>query len=1124
MSLQFIMGPSGSGKSHYLYEKVTEESLQNPNKNYFVIVPDQSTFQAQKDLVMASPRKGIMNVDVLSFNRLAHRIFEETGGNPGQVLSDVGKSFVLRKIAEDYESELNILKSNMKKTGFIGELKAVISEFIRYDISDNTLEQMMSEVGSSTNLYYKLKDIHTIYQGFRDYLQGRYVMGEELLDLLCRVVPKSTMLKDSVVVLDGFTRFTPVESRLLGELLSVCEKVMVTVTVSPHKKTLPLFDLSDKMIDSLAKIAKESHVDIEAPVQLYEQPVYRFRENEALGFLESHLFRYTRETFNEKQEQIQIFSGKNPKEEMDFVAQTIRRLVRTEGMHYSEIAVITSDMGAYADHTEKIFANYDIPVFMDHKRSILLNSFVEYLRSLLAMAEQNFTYESVFRYLRTDLTGFTREEVDLLENYCVALGIRGYKKWQETWIRRSKGLEEEELAVINDIRKRFVQNIETVMNVLKSRSKTVESVTKALHQFLLDNQLQQRVKAYEDRFEAQGELALAKEYAQVYKIVMELFDQFVELLGDEKLSIKEYGDLLDAGLEEAKVGIIPPSLDQVVVGDIERTRIKDVKVLFFVGINDSYIPGKANAGGLLSERDRERFEEKGITLAPSAKEKSFIQKFYLYLILTKPSKQVVLTYSRATSEGGSLRPAYLIMDLQKLYPQMKVQKIEQTVSEREFTKRSGIAYLVEGLQNKHEGLSREWQELYSWYKSRPEWSRQIEQIVEAAFYHKPSERLTKEVAEKLYGTLLSNSVSRLERFSACAYAHFLTYGLRLQEREVYQFQAVDLGNLFHGAMERFSKKMEQEGYTWVTVNEDQKDRLIEESVEECIVDYGNTILYSTARNEYMITRLKRMMRRTVWALTKQLEKGDFLPSGYEIVYDSGSIPLEEYNAMRLYGKIDRVDVCETEDQVYVKVIDYKTGVKAFDLGELYHGLQMQLVIYMNAAMELERKKHPDKMVIPAGMFYYQMKDPIIDKGEELLKALRPDGIVNASAEVLEHLEHGLVGQSLILPIGRNKDGSLSKTSKVLREDELQMISQFAERKTKEIGERILQGEVEVSPYVMGDRTGCSFCPYKGICGFDEKIPGYEYRNLGKISKEEALESMREEAKAWESNLQENSNK
>ena len=402
------------------------------------------------------------------------------------------------------------------------------------------------------------------------------------------------------------------------------------------------------------------------------------------------------------------------------------------------------------------------------------------------------------------------------------------------------------------------------------------------------------------------------------------------------------------------------------------------------------------------------------------------------------------------------------MDLQKLYPQMKVQKIERSVLKREFTKRSGIAYLVEGLQNKHEGLSREWQELYSWYKSRPEWSRQIEQSVEAAFYHKPSERLAKEVAEKLYGTLLSNSVSRLERFSACAFAHFLTYGLRLQEREVYQFQAVDLGNLFHGAMERFSKKMEQEGFTWITVNEEQKDRWIEESVEECIVDYGNTILYSTARNEYMITRLKRMMRRTVWALTKQLEKGDFLPKGYEIVYDSGAIPLEEYHAMRLYGKIDRVDVCETEDQVYVKVIDYKTGVKAFDLGELYHGLQMQLVIYMNAAMELEQKKHPGKVVVPAGMFYYQMKDPIIDKGEELLKALRPDGVVNASAEVLEHLEHGLEGQSLILPIGRNKDGSLSKTSKVLREEDLKMISQFAEQKTKEIGERILQGGRSIS--------------------------------------------------------------
>lgn len=1123
MSLQFIMGPSGSGKSHYLYQYVTEESLKYPGKNYLVLVPEQFTMQTQKDLVMASPRKGILNVDVLSFNRLAYRIFEEIGGKQKIILDDVGKSLVIRKIAGDYESELKILGSNLKKTGFIGEVKSVISEFTQYDIQGETLERLLMESETANNFHYKLKEIKTIYEGFQDYLKEKYITGEEVLDILCDIAPKSKILKDSIVVLDGFTGFTPVQNKLLQELLLVCERVLVTVTVSEHNRNNPLFELSDKMIDSLMKIAKESKVEIEEPFCLYQKPVYRFRKNEALGFLESHLFRYSRERFTKEQDSIKIYSARNPKEEIDFVAQKIRNLVRTKGMHYREIAVITSDMNIYANHMENVFGNYDIPVFMDHKRSILLNSFVEYLRSLLAMAEQNFTYESVFRYLRTGLTGFTSEEIDLLENYCVALGIRGYKKWQEKWIRRTKGMEEMELAEINEIRVRFMENMESVMQVLKRRSKTVNDITRALYEFLAENDLQAKVKNYEVMFAEEGELALEKEYAQIYRIVMDLFDQFVELLGGEKISLREYCELLDAGLEEAKVGIIPPSLDQVLIGDIERTRIKDVKVLFFVGMNDAYIPGKANAGGLLSERDREKFEVSGVTLAPGAKEKSFIQKFYLYLMLTKPSEQVMLTFSRATSEGGALRPAYLVFDLGKMFPKMQVESTGGLLEKRELTQKSGIAYLVEKLQKKSEGLGKEWQELYTWYKKNPEWSNQIEQIVEASFYQKPQDSLTQRTAEKLYGKLLENSVTRLEKFSACAYAHFLTYGLKLQERETYQFQAVDLGNLFHSAMEKFSVKLERSGNTWTSVEEEKRETLIEESVEECIVDYGNTILYSSSRNEYVITRLKRLMRRTIWALTKQLERGDFVPEGYEIVYDSGSIPLQDYNRMRLHGKIDRVDVCETEDSVYVKIIDYKTGTKVFDLGELYHGLQMQLVIYMNAAMEREALEYPGKKIVPAGLFYYQMKDPIIGKvtdeekrNETLLKELRLDGIVNQSEEVIDHLDHTMQGQSLVVPVGKNKDGSLSKTSKVLKEEEFMILTEFAKEKMKAIGNRILHGDTGISPYAMGERTACDYCPYKSVCGFDEKIAGYEYRKLNKFEKkEDALKEMRREVSSWE---------
>jgi len=1126
MSLQFVMGPSGSGKSHYLYQYVTEESLKNPEKNYFVLVPDQFTMQTQKDLVMASPRKGILNVDVLSFSRLAYRVFEETGANQRIVLNDVGKSFVLRKIAGDLEPELRVLGGNLKKTGFISEVKSVISEFTQYDVQDETLEQLLKNSSAENNFYYKLKDIKTIYKGFQNYLQEKYITGEELLDLLCEAVPKSKILKDSVIVFDGFTGFTPIQNKLIRELLLVSEKIVVTVTMGKKQKNDQLFSLSDQMLESLMKTVESTKVEIDDTILLGmggQNPVYRFKENEPLAFLEANLFRYSRRRYEKEQDSLSIYSAKTPKEEIDFVAQRIRNLVRTKGMRYREIAIITSDMNTYANYVEKVFSNYDIPVFMDHKRSILLNSFVEYLRSLLAMAEQNFTYESVFRYLRTDLTEFTMEEIDLLENYCVALGIRGYKKWQEKWIRRTNDMEEADLAAINQIRERFVQNIEKIMDVLRSRSKTVMDITKALHDYLLENQLQQKLKGYDTRFAQEGEMALEKEYAQIYRIVMELFDQFVELLGEESISLKEYCELLDAGLEEAKVGIIPPSLDQVVVGDIERTRIKDVKILFFVGVSDVYIPGKANAGGLLSEMDRDRFEENKVALAPNAKEKSFIQKFYLYLILTKPSEKVILTYSRTSAEGSTLRPAYLVFDLLKMYPKMSVEKIKQSILQNEMTQKSGISYLVEGLQKKGESLGSEWQELYTWYKKNEDWAKRIEQIVEASFYEKPSDALTKETAEKLYGRFLSNSVTRLEKFSACAYAHFLTYGLRLKEREIYQFQAVDLGNLFHSAMEHFSTKLENEGYTWISIAEKEREALIEESVEESIINYGNTILYSSSRNEYMITRLKRMMKRTIWALTKQLERGDFIPEGFEIVYDSGSIPLDDYNTMRLHGKIDRVDVCETDKNVFVKIIDYKTGTKAFDLSELYHGLQMQLVIYMNAAMNREAKKYPEKKVVPAGLFYYQMKDPIIGKQtddktreELLLKELRMDGVVNESSEVISRLDHQMEGQSCVIPVAKNKNGSLSKTSKVLSEEDFLLLAQYASRKARNIGSRIMQGETEISPYVMGDRSSCSFCQYKGICGFDEKISGYRYRKLEKFKgQEEILQRMREEAEAWE---------
>ena len=1170
MSLQFIFGNSGSGKSRCLYQNIIEDSMRHPKKNYLVLVPEQFTMQTQKDLCCLHPNGGIMNIDVLSFGRLAHRIFEEVGQDNRPVLDDEGKNLVLRRIAGNYEDDLTVLKGNLKKQGYISEVKSVISEFTQYGVDLERIDGFMKELETDSYLYYKLKDIRRLYEGFEDYLRERYITKEEMLDVLSGVVPESDILKGSIVAMDGFTGFTPVQDRLLCELLKVCEKVMVTVETDKredpfvYKHPYQLFALSKQMVTSLVKIAREAGAEVDEPVCMWKTGVdleeaaaqgrqdassgqegsaaagrdgsgaqredtaagqeyvpYRFRGNPQMAFLESELFRYSGRTYGggEQKRQtgdtdcgsgaarehqdsaISLHEARDPRGEAQFVAESIRRLVREKGYRYRDIAVIAADMNVYADGLEKACGMFDIPVFMDHKKSILLNSFVEYVRSLLAMAEQNFTYESVFRYLRTGLCGFTDEQIDRMENYCLALGIKGYKKWQQAWVRRTAGTSGEELTELNHLRVRFMEKTSALMYVLKQRRKTVRDVTLAVYEYIAGEKLQEQLAVMEQEFQAEGELALAKEYAQVYRIVLELFDKFVELLGEEKVSLKEYCDLLDAGLEEAKVGVIPPSLDQVVIGDVERTRIKNIKALFFVGANDVLLPGNTGARGLLSERDRERFAREEIALSPGPKEKIYIQKFYLYMNLTKPTEKLFLSWSKVSADGKTLRPAYLVSDICRLFPGISpVEEEKRTLAEREMTRATGIRRVAEGVSRRRAGVDDEWKELYTWFVRDGKSREEIGQILRAGFIRKERPRLGEAKAEELYSDRERVSVTRLEQFASCAYAHFLSYGLRLSDREEYGFEALDLGNIAHQSLERFSRKADREKLLWTEMTPEKREELISESVEESVIDYGNTVLFSSARNEHMIGRIKRLIGRSVWALTKQMEKGDFVPSGYEMKFGS--------------GKIDRIDTCEEDHSVYVKVTDYKTGMKSFDITAFYHGLQMQLPVYLNAALSVEERAYPGKEIVPAGIFYYRIQDPVVPDQESdeaveksILKELKLDGLVNGDEAVLSHLERDLSGASLLFPMGRNKDGSLSKSSRALPKETFETVLKYAQEKERSLKEEMYAGEVQALPYEMGDATGCDYCPYKDICGFDLHLDGCAYRRLEKLSMEDAVTAM-----------------
>lgn len=1111
MPLKFVFGPSGSGKSSYLYQHVIQESMKYPERNYIVLVPEQFTMQTQKDLVMMHERKGIMNIDVLSFARLAYRVFEETGGGGLPVLDDEGKNLILRKIAGDYESELKMLGGHMKKQGYISEVKSVISEFTQYDIGEDEIERVMESAGESSRLYYKLADIRLLYRGFTDYLREKYITKEELLDVLSCEVEKSERLKNSTVVLDGFTGFTPVQDRLLGELMRHCREVIVTVTMdrrgNPYVYEHPyqLFALSKQMVTSLLQIAKQNKIPVEEPVELYDHVPWRFKEQEALAFLEKHLFRYGAGAYEKEQEQVKLHLAKNPREEAYAVAEQVRRMMREDRYRLRDIGVIVSDMDVYADHLKQAFIKYDIPFFMDHKRSILLNSFVEYIRSVLHMAEQSFSYESVFRFLRTNLAGFTYEEIDELENYVIGLGIKGYKHWQEKWTRKLRGMAQEDLDKMNHYRRQLVEKVDGLIYVLRQRRKTVADITRAIYEFMVQENIQVRLAEQEELFKAKGELALAREYAQIYRIVIELFDKFVELLGDEQVSLSEYCKLLDAGLEEARVGVIPPEVDQVVIGDMQRTRLKDIKALLFAGANDVYLPGALLRTGLLSELDREKFAREKLTLSAGGKEKAYVQKFYLYLNLTKPSEKLDIYYSKVSADGKSVRPSYLIQELQKLFPKLKVRDEERYLKEQELTENIGFDRMIrEFVQKRHE-TDGAWCELYNWYKKNPKWQEKVERFLEAGYYRKPLDALTEEAAKRLYGEEFETSITRMERFAVCAFSHFLTYGLGLREREEYDFQAADLGNVCHRALERFSYKVEREAGDWLKLTEEKRKQYVEESVEEAIADYGNSILYSSSRNAYLIVRMKRMLEKTVWALTKQLAAGDFKPAAYELRFAN--------------GKIDRVDTCEDGDCVYVKVIDYKTGSKSFDVTALYHGLQLQLMVYMDAALQLEQKKHPEKEILPAGVFYYRIQDPLIDRpkeGEEqesILKELKPDGMISLEKEVLEHLDHCMVGESSVIPVKYNKNGSLSKSSKAASAQDFYLMMKYAVNKVEEIRQKILSGDVKVNPYRRGTETSCDYCSYRQICGFDTKMEGYRYREIEAMSVDKVIQAMKGEGQS-----------
>ena len=1187
MSLQFIFGNSGSGKSDFLYDSVLKQAKENKEQQFLIIVPEQFTMQTQRELVERQKQHAIMNVDVLSFARLAYRVFDDLGKQNVVVLEETGKNLVLRKVAEQKKAELKVLGANMNKMGYVGEVKSLISELMQYNIRPDALAEFLEKEPLGEGLRLKMQDVLTMYQGFTEYLKGRYITAEEVLELLYDVAEESKLLCGSVIVLDEFTGFTPIQNRLMEKLLVLAKKVSVSVTMDVREDFYQcrgvheLFAMSKKTVASLLKVAELCKVPVEEPIVLPTGEKRRYAGAPDLYFMEQNLFRPGAGSYRykvsekamksnknhekltdsqlEETPDIRITSLKNPREELKFAAREIVRLTREQGYRYRDIAVVTGDVQQYGNYVPEIFEQYHIPYFIDQTKNILFHPFIECIRAILEMIEYDFSYESVFRFLRCGLaekiipqgklssmeleldgeTGeksaqckeqtihrLTEQEIDRLENYVLARGIRGASRWSKPWTFVMPDGTLEDMERLNEIREAVYENFKPLLMAFRGKENTVSTQTFELYSLIRRLDMEQLLKERGEFFEKNGNQARAKEYDQIYKIVMDLFDKVISLLGDETMTIREYSDILDAGFEAAKVGIIPPGNDTVTVGDIERTRLNHIKILFFVGVNDGVVPKAGNQGGIISQFEREKMAEYHLELAPGAREKVFIQKFYLYLNMTKPSERLYVTFCRVNSDGKALRRSYLIGTLLKLFPQLVVEEpSEEETLEGVLTAESALPFLMEGF-NKPVEDEEAWTALLAWYLSDEGDREKALQLFDAAFGVHQDDAISKAVTKALYGNTLDNSVTRLEQFAACAFAHYLSYGLRLRERELQQFASVDMGNIYHDVLERFAKGIEMSEYTWFDIPQEAQDALLSQSMEDAIAGSGIGDVFEDARNSYLLKRMETTAKRTIWALMLQVRKGKFVPSGFEVSFsraerlDAVQFQLGEDEKMRLRGRIDRIDTYETDDKVYVKIIDYKSGNTSFSLLNFYYGLQLQLVVYMNVALELTKKIYKGKDTEPAGIFYYHITDPMVDsdggESEEeirrsILEQLKVGGLVNEDPEIYGAMDTDFTGTSSVIPVALKADGSLKAASKTASAYEFGLMSDYVRKKIEHVGKEIFAGNVSVKPYLLGDRSGCDYCPYHTICGFDVRMPGFSYQQFEKFdSSEEILAHIREE--------------
>ncbi len=1100
---RFILGGSGSGKTYKAFTDCISAATADESSHFLLLVPEQSTTAVEKEIVRLHPRHATDNIDVLGFSRLAYMVFNELGIVNPDVIDDISKAMILRKTGAEHERELKVWAKRFDKPGFIDNLKSMISELYLYGVSPEDIERSIPSLDS--RLQNKMHDLCIIYRAFRETIRDRYVTIEEIPDILAKNIHRSKLIRNAHIILDGFTGFTPVQYRIIENFLCCADEVVITVSIGSDRDN-DLFAMSRDMMNRIIDLASKNGISHGHDITLTSDK-----------FLENHILRYDGAVGHIRDDEVRIVHAGSTSDEAAFVVNDIERLVKTKHYRYKDIAVVCADINRYRSLLSHEMELAQVPAYVDESIDIADNPVVTMTEAALDIIGSNYSYESVMRYLKTGLacpecgadshpsgdtpcnpsedapdnlssgmpgrpSGDMSDMINVMDNYMYECGRRGYSRMRASWDYMPKDLQDIDRVKLNEFKNAFLDSFEELRGLISGNKKAeAGEIVTALKNLLEVNHVQEKLERLREHFTETGDSAREREYSAVYEKITELLDAVAGLLAGECLTGKEFSDIFMAGAAQIKLGMIPSGTDRVTIGDITRSRLDGIKVLYVAGANDGSIPKLLSRGNVITDAEKEKLKAAGFELSPTVREDLMIQRYYLYRLLTKPTDRLVLTYAGLDLKGNELQPSYIIGYLRGLYDNLT---IGEAFDVRElYDINAAVRRVAEKLReircNGNGKADDEFASLYAYLIGDEKTRAKIQLITSAALYAYRHRRLDKESIDLMYGDILMSSVSKLESFAQCPYSYFAKYGLKLEEIEPFAFRAVDIGNIAHSALEKVFSQAKKLGIDLAAADEKSRDAMVHRCIEEALLDDESSRYSDTARNAYIVKRVEKIVARSLWGLLAHQGDG-FEPYAFEWSFglkerlEAAEFDIGDGRIMKLTGKIDRTDIRENDDSIGVRIIDYKSGSKSWDLSDIVNGRDMQITMYMAAVSELLGDRFRGKQIIPEEMFYYTLKDPIIDRGK-LKKKTVEDALKSEMS-----------------------------FSGLKERERIEAVIPYVEGKAEGMGKMISSGDVRIEPSVRDiKKVKCNNCRFRAVCGFDPKISGFRYSMEKKYSEEDA---------------------